>query len=169
MSAQATPRRRLRILPAPETRPPIISPDELEAARHSPYVQDSLALDFDADDMTVPALFTRRVDLPDPAALVARLAQAFVEVMAGIRPAPQIVRYTSPEVYAALCRRAAVATRRPRGLRRPAVVRRVRVQEPADGVVEACAVIVHQDRVRAMALRLRGLDGRWIVTALQVG
>lgn len=64
---------------------------------------------------------------------------------------------------------AAVATRRPRGLRRPAVVRRVRVQEPADGVVEACAVIVHQDRVRAMALRLRGLDGRWIVTALQVG
>lgn len=105
MSAQATPRRRLRILPAPETRPPIISPDELEAARHSPYVQDSLALDFDADDMTVPALFTRRVDLPDPAALVARLAQAFVEVMAGIRPAPQIVRYTSPEVYAALCRR----------------------------------------------------------------
>ncbi len=161
--------RRLRVLPSPETRPPIISPDELMAIRHTPYVQDSLALDFDADDATVPALFTRRADLPDPHLLVGRLAQAFLEVMAGIRPAAQIVRHTSPDVYAALCRRAAVAARRPPGPRRPAIVRRVRIQEPADGVVEAAVVIVQHDRVRAMAIRLGGLDGRWVATALHVG
>jgi hypothetical protein len=161
--------RRLRVLPAPETRPPIISPDEVEALRHSDYVQDSLALDFEPDDDTAPTLFTWRADLPDPVVVGARLAQAFVEVMAGTRPAPQVVRHTAPEVYAALCRRAAVATRRSPGLRRAAVVRGVRVQEPRDGVVEACAVVVHQDRVRAMALRMAGIDGRWVVTVLQVG
>ena len=34
---------------------------------------------------------------------------------------------------------------------------------------EACAVVVHHDRVRAVALRLTGLDGRWIVTRLSIG
>jgi len=45
----------------------------------------------------------------------------------------------------------------------------VRVQEPADGVVEACAVIVEHDRVRALAMRMTGVDRRWVVTQLQVG
>lgn len=161
--------RRLRVVRAPETRPPIISPDEIEAIRRSDYVQDSLALDFEPDDVTAPTLFTRRRDLPDPTPLVGRLAQALLEVMGGSRPAPQVVRHTAPDVYAALCRRAAIAARRPPGARRPAIVRRVRVQEPADGVTEACAVIVYQDRVRAMAMRLAGIDGRWVVTVLQVG
>ena len=48
-------------------------------------------------------------------------------------------------------------------------VRRVRVCEPADGIVEACAVVVSHGRVRALALRLEGLDGRWLVTALTIG
>ena len=89
--------------------------------------------------------------------------------MAGLRPPPQVSRWTSPEVYAALCRRAAVAARRGPASRRPAVVRRVLVQEPADGVVEACAVVIQHDRVRALALRMTGLDRRWVVTELSVG
>jgi aerobic-type carbon monoxide dehydrogenase small subunit (CoxS/CutS family) len=48
-------------------------------------------------------------------------------------------------------------------------VRTVRVCEPADGVAEACAVVIDGNRVRALALRLVGLDGRWRVEALQVG
>ena len=127
------------------------------------------ALDFLARDELFAHQLSARAELPDPAPLVAALAQAFVEVMAGLRPPPQVSRWTSPEVYAALCRRAAVATRRGPASRRPAVVRRVRVQEPADGVVEACAVVIQQDRVRALALRLTGLDRRWIVTELSVG
>ncbi len=59
--------------------------------------------------------------------------------------------------------------RRAPGPRRPAIVRRVRVCEPADGIVEACAVVVSHGRVRALAIRLEGLDGRWLVTALTIG
>ncbi|HOI02757.1 MAG: hypothetical protein IPP00_00580 [Actinomycetales bacterium] len=168
-SALASSPRRVHVVPLPESRPPVVPPDEVFARRESEFVQDSLALDFLARDELFAHQLSARAELPDPAPLVAALAQAFVEVMAGLRPPPQVSRWTSPEVYAALCRRAAVATRRGPASRRPAVVRRVRVQEPADGVVEACAVVIQQDRVRALALRLTGLDRRWIVTELSVG
>lgn len=49
------------------------------------------------------------------------------------------------------------------------VVRSTRVCVLRDGVVEACAVVLDGPRVRAVALRLEGLDGRWRVTALQIG
>ena len=52
---------------------------------------------------------------------------------------------------------------------RRAVVRSVRVCEPADGVAEACAVVLDGGRVRALAMRLVGMDGRWRIEALQVG
>ncbi len=89
--------------------------------------------------------------------------------MTAARPAPQVIRWTSPEVYAAISRRAAASSRRGLGSQRRAVVRTVRICEPADGVIEACAVVVQNGRVRALALRMIGLDRRWVVTELQVG
>jgi hypothetical protein len=168
-SALASGPRRVHVVPLPESRPPVLPPDEAYATRAVGFVQDSLALVFRDPDELFDHQVTTRADLPDPKPLVAALAQAFVEVMAGLRPPPQVSRWTSPEVYAALCRRAAVAARRAPASRRPAVVRRVRVQEPADGVVEACAVVIHHDRARAIAVRMTGLDRRWIVTELSVG
>ena len=164
----------LRIVPAPRTRPPVLG--ELESwvpedARPAQYVQDALAVDFDT--MTDEQLFgerpTRRDDLPDPRPWAGHIAQGLVEVMAGARPAPQVLRWTTPEVYAAVARRAAVSARRGAGSTRRTVVRGIRVCEPADGVAEASAVVVDGGRVRAMALRLVGLDGRWRVEALQIG
>ena len=96
------------------------------------------------------------------------LAQAVVEVLAGDRPASQLVRWTAEDVYDGVRRRA--RTRRPQGGQPPrAAVRSVRVCEPADGVVEACAVVRRGNRYHAVALRLQGLDGRWQCTALQLG
>jgi hypothetical protein len=164
----------LRIVPAPRTRPPVLSeteswiPDVLGSPR---YVQDALAIDFDS--MTDEQLFgerpTHRDDLPDPRVWAGHIAQGLVEVMAGARPAPQVLRWTTPEVYAVVARRAAVSARRGAGSTRRTVVRGVRVCEPADGVAEASAVVVDGGRVRALAFRLVGLDGRWRVEALQVG
>lgn len=165
MSAQP----RLRVLPLPRTAPPIISPDEVMTIR-SPYVQDALAVDFEPDDARYfDRQRTRSQDLPDAQAFARQLSQALVEVMAGSRPAPQLVRWTTPEVYAVLARRALVAARRNLPQSRRPMVRAVRVCETADGVVEACAVVVHHDRVRALAMRMAGLDHRWVVTDLAVG
>lgn len=155
----------------PDLAPRRISADEAWTSESAPYTQESLALDFfpamEDDFARQP---TRSSDLPDPEPFVAKIAQAMVEVISGQRPATQLIRHTSPTVYSLLARRALVSTRRlAAGPRRPAVVRRIRVCEPTDGVVEACAVVVSHGRVRALAFRLEGLDGRWLMTQVAVG
>ncbi|MDN5795574.1 MAG: Rv3235 family protein [Intrasporangium sp.] len=160
------------VRPVPATEPPVISAEEAyRPVVAQPYTQAALALDFTyspGDDSA--RRLTRRSKLPDPLPFVAKIAQAIVEVITAQRPAPQLIRHTSPAIYSGLARRALVAAkRRPGGARRPAMVRRVRICEPADGIVEACAVVVVHGRVRALALRLEGLDGRWLVTQLTVG
>ncbi|HET8594254.1 MAG TPA: Rv3235 family protein [Intrasporangium sp.] len=161
------------VRPVPPTEPPLISAEEAyRATSREPYTQVALALDFTPtpDDDDSARRPTVRSQLPDPRPFVAKIAQAIIEVIAAQRPAPQLIRHTSPAIYSGLARRALVAARRqPTGPRRPAMVRRVRVCEPADGIVEACAVVVAHGRVRALALRLEGLDGRWFVTQLTVG
>ncbi|WP_299034466.1 Rv3235 family protein [uncultured Pseudokineococcus sp.] len=129
-------------------------------------------------DPVVAARPSADEELSDPTATCAALAGAVVEVLSGHRPAAQLVRWTTLEVHEGLVRRAALAARlrRPRaGTRgpartgRPAVVRRVRVCRPAEGVVEASAVVVDGERVRAVAMRLEGWDRRWRATAVEVG
>jgi hypothetical protein len=113
---------------------------------------------------------TPRRALPEPAPWARTLAQATAEVVAGNRPVGQLLRWTTQEVYArierAAARRPAVG---PTGRPPSPVVRSVRLVEPADGVVEACAVVRTGRRSRALALRLEGLDGRWRCTALELG
>ncbi len=172
----------MRIVPLPRSRPPALPLDvalaRAEAAgAASGYVQDALAVDFSrANDRQVfGPQSTTRADLPDPRRWAAGMAQALLEVMTGTRPAPQVLRWTTPEVYAVLARRGALAARRaadPGAARRPrhrVAVRRVLLCEPADGVAEASVVVVDGTRVRALAMRLTGQDGRWRVEALQVG
>lgn len=163
--------------------PPVVSLEEaLRRAREARtprvpgYVQDALAVDLacGSDEQVFGPQRTARTDLPEPQEWAARMAASLLEVMTGVRPAPQVVRWTSPEVYAVVARRGALvarraATARATGARHRVVVRRVRVCEPADGVAEASVVVQHGPRVRAVALRLVGQDGKWRVTALQVG
>ena len=109
---------------------------------------------------------------PDPAQIIQPLATALVEVLAGRRPVVQLVRWTSPGVYAALTARSTVAYRRrlthPGGPVRVAV-RRVVLTQPGDGIVEASIIVIDGVRVRAIAVRLRANGHRWVIEALQVG
>jgi hypothetical protein len=106
--------------------------------------------------------------------VAAHLGLALAEIMAGLRSPAQVVRWTTPEVHAVLARRAATvarrsATRTGRVAPRPRIrVLRVHVCRPADGIAEAAVVLQDGPRVRAMALRLTGMDGRWRVEVLQV-
>ncbi len=115
--------------------------------------------------------------LPDPRRWAGQFVQAAVEVSAGYRPASQLSRWTSEEVYSGVTRRARLSGRNePRVIAQgrrvappPARVQSVRICSPADGVIEACAVVRDCERTRAVALRMEGLDGRWRVTALEIG
>jgi hypothetical protein len=181
----------LRRLPVPNCEPPYDDePDQPE--RHRPRAKDgiqgTLALAFDlpnglpAEPETPHALCL----VPSPATApgkrrpkrngatrdwVARLACAVVEVLAGERPAAQLLRWTTEEVYDVVARRARRAGRDGAlaGSGRPKpTVRSVRVCEPTEGVVEACAVVGRGERFSAVALRLESMDGRLRCTALEM-
>ena len=113
---------------------------------------------------------TPRSALPEPRHWAGRFVQAVVEVLGGDRPASQLVRWTSTEVYDNVACRvlpsagAGISTAPARG-----VVRSVHVTEPADGVAEVTALVRRGLRCTAVALRLEGMDGRWQCTALELG
>lgn len=169
---------RLRTLPVPVNEPHALR--SVALVRHEvPATQGTLALSFstdrqhhvEADPVFGPQPTSSR-DLPEPVGACTALVQAVIEVLGGIRPAAQLTRWLTADVHTAISRRAALAARMRRTSSptvRQAVVRGVRVCEPADGVVEGSAVVLDQGRVRAVALRLEGMDGRWRVTALEVG
>jgi hypothetical protein len=112
---------------------------------------------------------TGRAALPAPRTWAGRVVQAIVEVLAGVRPATQLVRWTTAEVYEEISSRVLAghgshADGPPRG-----VVRSLHVSEPADGVAEVCALVRRGARSTVIALRLEGRDGRWQCTALELG
>ncbi|MDQ1537533.1 MAG: hypothetical protein QOE58_1926, partial [Actinomycetota bacterium] len=167
----------------PDISPPTIDSRSAVLQELSPFIQGTLAISFTTgqDPDTEPCNLgtqgqqdhlgperTLASNLPDPEAWVRSIAQALVEVMSGARPAPQLIRWTTPEVYSVVSRRNAASARRTIVARR-AIVRQVRICEPVDGVIEACAVVVDSGRVRALAMRLIGVDRRWVISALQVG
>ena len=90
------------------------------------------------------------------------LARALVEVLCGQRPLAQLRVHCAPEVFAGL---------QARPVLRGALghLLNVRVCEPADGAVEISVVFRRGERVRAVAFRIQGVDGRWRITALQTG
>jgi len=45
----------------------------------------------------------------------------------------------------------------------------VRVCQPADGIAEVSATVRAGRRVRAIAFRVEGVQGRWRITALDIG
>ncbi|WP_409483555.1 Rv3235 family protein [Arsenicicoccus dermatophilus] len=169
MSLAAAPRPYVR--PAPRIVPePVGHPSSPDDGHHGWTVgQGTLDLDFRHRDAAFGPQPTASADLPPASAWAQQVSQAVVEVLAAHRPISQLVRWTTTEVYARLARGAQLApTRHPGRGRRP-VVRRVRVAEPRDGVAEVAAVVMIGDRARALAFRMVGRDGRWVIDAMTVG
>jgi hypothetical protein len=109
-----------------------------------------------------------RDDVPEPTSVAHRLMIGIIEVATGRRPAGQLAAYTSPPVLRGLSRDAGRLTRLGTTAR-PAILRSVRVNEPADGVAEVAAVVDAAARCRAVAMRLEAFEGRWRCVRLQIG
>lgn len=157
----------VRLRPVPSSEPPFDDEPALRLRLVTP-LEDPLPFDVPGTppcDDRFGRLPTPRSELPDPRPWAARLVVATLEALSGRRPVQQLMPWTDDTVYAQLAR--TVRSRRTAG--GPGVLRSLRLSEPADGVVEICAVICGTDRSRAVAARLEGSDGRWRCTALRVG
>ncbi len=116
---------------------------------------------------------TSTSSLPDPAPLIENLARCVIEILAGARDLDQVARWITDDVQRHLQRRVALSARAraAKGQKtvRPAfTIGTVRTCEPADGIVEAVVVVRGRARVRAVAIRLEGLDRRWRASAINV-
>lgn len=160
------------VLPLPTRRRPAPAPPtRLEAGTDESHA----AVD---GDRALAELFgarpTVRSALPDPRNRAAAAVRILLEVLCGDRPARQVASWVSPALLERLELRGPDRIRREP---RRSQLRSLRVSEPAPCVVEASAVVSALfaagggivERFRAVALRLEGIEGRWVVTALTVG
>ncbi|TWE12160.1 Rv3235 family protein [Rudaeicoccus suwonensis] len=122
----------------------------------------------DTDPLFAPQATPRR-QLPEPQEWLRQLSSAILECMSGVRPTNQVARWMTPRLHDRICRLNVIARRRGVTPVRCAVIRRVHICEPDDGIVEASVVVQYEGRIRAMAVRMIGMDGRWMVTALELG
>lgn len=170
----------ITVLPIPDQRPPVLDPALLhERLRQRgvgyPYVQASMRIQFTASapDACDDPLFcpqpTAADSLPDPQAWAGTIITAILETMDGRRPVAQLRRALAPEIQARVARRNILAQRRGTRQRHAPTIRALSTCLPDDGVAEISAVVQHADMIRAIALRLTGIDGRWVVTAFELG
>lgn len=109
-------------------------------------------------------------DLPDPTGLVCRVVRAAVEVLRGERPAAQLARWVTPDVFDQLQARGRLTQQSlpPGPPSRPASVRRVRLVRIGDTSAEATVVVEHEGRFRAAAVRVEARRGTWRVACLEI-
>ncbi|MGB3257172.1 MAG: Rv3235 family protein [Ornithinimicrobium sp.] len=164
-------------MPIPSLEPEPLTADEFDrlirAGRPGRrYEQTELGVDFTPPEHSDPIFApqpTCSVDLPEPGQWSRQVLRVLLEVMDGSRDARQLSRCVKPTIRDRVARRGVVARRRGGRARKPNLVMSVHVGLPRDGVAEVAALVVHNGRHRAVALQLSGLDGRWLVTALEVG
>jgi hypothetical protein len=107
--------------------------------------------------------------LENPELKIALLATALTEVISGVRGVEQLSGDLNEHVYECLKRRAEMKARaRSSLLKKPLVqsnrVVRVRIQFPAEGVLESVVIMQGRNRSRAVTIRLEALYDRWRAT-----
>lgn len=125
-----------------------------------------------AEDFFGPQ-YNKTAELPDPEDNLKALATGVVEVIAGSRQIDQLARFLTDEVYQRLSRRAIIARQRRDELGQKALYQNFAVQNminksPRDGVIESVVLLKSKHRVRAVTIRLEGINSRWRATAVSV-
>ncbi len=160
----------LRVLPAPISLPPYddepgprptltLVPRPLRPEPTAPH--DTGA---DAVQAWLTPHGTPTSSLPPARTFAAAVVRAVLESLTGVRSVKQLQRDTTPELYAELA--PAISRARTTVGSRPdaRAIRSLHLQTRPEGVVEACATVVRNGRLTALALRLEGFEGRWRVT-----
>lgn len=111
--------------------------------------------------------------LPPAKEFVESFVPKVLEGIHGLREIRQMTKWMNHSVYQAVEARAASIRRRNNATKNSAprpkfALGNVVISEPRDGVCEAAAVIHGPTRVRAVALRMEGLDHEWKATSFRM-
>jgi hypothetical protein len=119
-------------------------------------VASTFGEEYDAEFAPKP---TSAADLPDIHEMTFQFIHNVVEIWAGRRSASQVQVMCHHLIYADLQRKAGQQKLVGR-------IRKIKVTEPLDGIIESTVTVRYDDRLRVVAIRFEGLDGRWLCTAL---
>ena len=119
-------------------------------------VASTFGEEFDAEFAPEP---TSAADLPDINEVVLKFIHNVVEIWAGRRSASQVQAMCHHLIFAELQRKAGQQKLVGR-------IRKIKVTQPLDGISESTVTVRYEDRLRVVAIRFEGLDGRWLCTAL---
>ncbi|MDU0349826.1 Rv3235 family protein [Actinomyces sp. MRS3W] len=155
------------------SRPPLAGaqrPESWDRIRFRPALkaQGTHAVTDPAPEEVLAASEPTASTMPDPARFAAVVVTAAAEVLCGQRPGDHLARWTTPELFEALVRRAGLAHRllgRASTRLRP---RSVHAQQPDHGTCEVTILLDDGTRVRAAAARLEAFRGRWVLAALEI-
>ncbi|SNS92702.1 hypothetical protein SAMN05421812_102388 [Asanoa hainanensis] len=174
----------ITLRPAPSFDPPYV--DEPGADEWYREAAGQLAFDFSAltrrpeqvvDPPTTAAQEPRLTASPEARHAAGRFARACLEILNGYRPVAHVRSLSRPTNAHALVEQLLDALGRmpitptiPRRQQQPDLVRlrRLRISEPAPGIIEAAAALGTDARTWAMAFRLEHTSKRWLGTVLQV-
>ena len=111
--------------------------------------------------------------LPPAREFIELFVPKMLETIHGLREVRSIGKQMNHSVYAAVEARAKGVKLRNQMSKDPAprpvfALGNVIISEPRDGVCEAAAVVHGPTRVRAVALRIEGLDNMWKATSLRM-
>jgi len=104
---------------------------------------------------------TSASDLPAIEPLIQQFVHNLVEVWAGRRSALQLQSICHYKLFNEVQKSAG-------SLKEVGRVRKFRVTQPLDGVCEATVTVRFGERLRVIAIRFEGLDGRWLCTSLSL-
>lgn len=110
-----------------------------------------------------------RKPLGDPAPLACTVAKAALETVLGAASINSLVRWLTPEVRERLAQQRSLARRAGRTDPAPVAISRARVCRVSVGAAEVSIVAECGGRARAVAMRLEDTNGRWLITAIEVG
>lgn len=119
-------------------------------------VASTFGEEYDAEFAPEP---TSAADLPDINELTFQFIHNVVEIWAGRRSASQVQTMCHHLIFAELQRKSGQHKLVGR-------IRKIKVTQPLDGISESTVTIRYEDRLRVVAIRFEGLDGRWLCTAL---
>ncbi len=114
--------------------------------------------EFDRDDQPKP---TSAGELPQISEWSFAFIVNLLEILSGHRQPAQVMARCHRVIYHQLLTKA--GTDKVLGK-----LRSVHLQEPLDGLCEVSATIRYGDRLKALALRFEGVDGRWLCTVLEI-
>jgi hypothetical protein len=112
----------------------------------------------ESDELPQP---TSSADLPDIVQWSSRFIISLLEVWGGRRQPAQLIGRCHRAIYFQLLKKVGIFNTLPK-------LRNIHIQESFDGLYEITVTVRVQDRLRALAMRIEGVDQRWLCTALDI-